>query len=156
MDVQNLTISAILEGYKKKEFTVTDVVTSYLDRIEKIDPQLNSFITVTRDSAQDAAKKKDGKLEELATRPLFGVPIALKDMFVTRGIKTTAASMHGPMAQVGKILILDLQKIPGILTTLPGDHRADPQHPLRQDLRQFLREQTRVGQYDFLQVLPIP
>lgn len=92
MDTKDLTISSILEGYKAKKFSVTDVVTAYLDRIEKLDPALNSFITVTRESALEAAKKKDGKMEELETRPLFGVPIALKDMFVTRGIKTTAAS----------------------------------------------------------------
>ncbi|MFI5265526.1 MAG: Asp-tRNA(Asn)/Glu-tRNA(Gln) amidotransferase subunit GatA [Candidatus Levyibacteriota bacterium] len=92
MNTQDLTITSILEGYKKKEFSVTEVVTAYLDRIEKLDPQLNSFITVARESAIEAAKKKDGKLEELETRPLFGVPIALKDMYMTKGIKTTAAS----------------------------------------------------------------
>lgn len=92
MDTQDLTIKSILEGYKTKKFSVTEVVTAYLNRIEKIDPKLNSFITVVRESALEAAKKKDGKLEELDSKPLFGVPIALKDMFMTRGIKTTAAS----------------------------------------------------------------
>lgn len=92
MDTVSLTISSILEGYKTKKFSVTEVVSRYLDRIEKIDPQLNSFITVTRESALEAAKKKDEKLEEIETRPLFGIPVALKDMYVTKGIRTTAAS----------------------------------------------------------------
>lgn len=94
MDVQNLTINSILEGYRTKKFSVTDVVTSYLDRIEKLDPTLNSFITVTKDQALAEAKKLDSNLtiEQFNNLPLLGIPVALKDMFVTRGIRTTAAS----------------------------------------------------------------
>lgn len=92
MNITNLTITDILEGYRTKKFSVTEVVSNYLNRIEEIDPQLNSFITVAKKEALDAAKKKDENLEELTSRPLFGVPVALKDMYLTKGIKTTAAS----------------------------------------------------------------
>ncbi len=89
MDVTTLTISNILEGYKSKNFSISEVVSAYLDRIEKLDPNLNSFITVCKKEALDEARKKEKDVKDL---PLFGVPIALKDMYLTKGIKTTAAS----------------------------------------------------------------
>lgn len=92
MDTTNFTIESILEGYKKKDFSISDVVSSYLDRIEKIDPELNSFITVCKDEALKDAKKKQIDLDNGVNLPLLGLPIALKDMFVTKDIKTTAAS----------------------------------------------------------------
>lgn len=92
MDVTNLTIESILEGYKNKTFSVTDVVSSYLERIEEYDTALNSFITVTKTEALAEAKKMDSQLDGISTHPLFGVPVAIKDMFMTKGIKTTAAS----------------------------------------------------------------
>lgn len=92
MDTTNLTIDSILQGYTDKTFSVTEVVSSYLDRIEKLDPQLNSFITVTKKEALDEAKQKQMSLDSGVKLPLLGLPIALKDMFVTKGIKTTAAS----------------------------------------------------------------
>lgn len=92
MDTSNLTIDSILEGYKSKKFSISEIVSSYLDRIEKLDPQLNSFITVTRKEALEEAKKKQVDLDNGVDLPLLGLPIALKDMFVTKGIRTTAAS----------------------------------------------------------------
>lgn len=92
MDVANLTITDILEGYKSKKFSVSDVVSSYLERIEKIDPTLNSFITVSKEEAIKKAHEMDSQIDAISTHPLFGVPIALKDMFMTKGIRTTAAS----------------------------------------------------------------
>ncbi|HMS22743.1 MAG TPA: Asp-tRNA(Asn)/Glu-tRNA(Gln) amidotransferase subunit GatA [Candidatus Levybacteria bacterium] len=92
MQIQDQTITTILEGYKSKKFSVSDVVLAYLDRIEKIDPDLNSFITVTKAEALRKAKEMDSKTSEISTMPLFGIPIALKDMYITKGIRTTAAS----------------------------------------------------------------
>lgn len=92
MNILNQTIQSLLEGYKKKEFSVVEAVSSYLDRIEKIDPQLNSFITVTREEALKEAEKKQEDIENNVNLPLLGVPVALKDMFATKGIRTTAAS----------------------------------------------------------------
>lgn len=92
MNILNQTIQSLLEGYKKKEFSVVEAVSSYLDRIEKIDPQLNSFITVTREEALKEAEKKQEDIENNVKLPLLGVPVALKDMFATKGVRTTAAS----------------------------------------------------------------
>lgn len=92
IDTSTLTITDILEGYKTKKFSVSEVVSSYLERIEKYDPTLNSFITVTKDEAMAKAYELDSKTDTISTNALFGVPIALKDMYMTKGIQTTAAS----------------------------------------------------------------
>jgi len=90
----NLTIESILEGYKDKEFSITEIVSTYLDRIEKLDPQLNSFITITKEDALTKAKALDNNLttEQFNNFPLLGLPIAFKDMYLTKRIRTTAAS----------------------------------------------------------------
>lgn len=92
IDTSTLTITDILGGYKSKKFSVSEVVASYLDRIEKHDPVLNSFITISREEALKNAHEMDSKISEISTHSLFGIPIALKDMFMTKGIRTTAAS----------------------------------------------------------------
>lgn len=89
MDIQNLTINDILEGYKTKKFSVSEIVNSYLDRIEKIDPKLKAFITVDSENAKKKASEFENK--EIVS-PLHGIPFSIKDMFLTKGVKTTAAS----------------------------------------------------------------
>lgn len=92
MDVTNLTIESILEGYKSKKFSVTEVVSLYLERIKQHDKELNSFITVCDKEALLDAKRKDEEIASGVELPLLGIPIALKDIFSTKGIRTTAAS----------------------------------------------------------------
>jgi aspartyl-tRNA(Asn)/glutamyl-tRNA(Gln) amidotransferase subunit A len=89
MDVTSFTISDIINGYKEKKFSVTEVVNSYLERIEKLNPHLNAFITVDLENAKKKAKELDGKE---VINPLHGVPYGIKDMFLTKGVRTTAAS----------------------------------------------------------------
>ena len=89
MDIQNLTITDIIEGYKKKSFSVGEIINSYIERIEKLNPELNAFITVDSANARRKAQELDGK-EVLS--PLYGVPFSIKDMFLTKGVRTTAAS----------------------------------------------------------------
>jgi len=88
-DIQNLTIVDIIEGYKKKTFSVSEIVDSYLERIEKLNPKLNAFITVDSENAKRKALEFDNR--EI-TNPLHGVPFGIKDMFLTKGVRTTAAS----------------------------------------------------------------
>ncbi|MBP6098583.1 MAG: Asp-tRNA(Asn)/Glu-tRNA(Gln) amidotransferase subunit GatA [Candidatus Levybacteria bacterium] len=88
-DLTNLTISSIIDGYKTKQFSVTEIVKAYLERIQKFDKEINSFITLDDKNALEKAKKLDNSE---ATSPLHGVPYGIKDMFLTKGIRTTAAS----------------------------------------------------------------
>jgi len=88
-DIQNLTIVDIIEGYKKKTFSVSEIVDSYIERIEKLNPTINAFITIDAENAKRKALEFDNK--EI-TNPLHGVPFGIKDMFLTKGVRTTAAS----------------------------------------------------------------
>lgn len=94
-----MTIFDYLEGLKKGEYSVTEQVKDRLKKIGKLNPELNAFITVTGDLALAKARKLEQELSAskdlealLKEKPLFGVPIAHKDIFSTKGVETTAAS----------------------------------------------------------------
>lgn len=89
MDLHQLTIKETQEGLRNKKFSSRELVKSCLAQIKKLEPKLNAFITVCEKEAMEQAKKADGILSQ---RPLLGIPIALKDLYSTKGIKTTAAS----------------------------------------------------------------
>lgn len=99
MKLYQLTISQTKEGFKKKKFSVKELVSSCLEQIKNLNPKLNAFITVCEEEALKEAKKRDlgfkkfRNLGEIFEKfPLWGIPIAAKDLFCTKGIKTTAAS----------------------------------------------------------------
>ncbi len=78
--------------------SIREVTTHFLDRIDRLDGKLKSFIRVTRDEAIERARRLDAEIAELGRSdpgrigPLFGVPHALKDNICTSGIPTTCAS----------------------------------------------------------------
>ncbi|HRN96195.1 MAG TPA: Asp-tRNA(Asn)/Glu-tRNA(Gln) amidotransferase subunit GatA [Candidatus Levybacteria bacterium] len=92
MDTKNLTITEARRKLDAKELSSTELTSAYLSQIEKYDAELNAFITVTRDEALKTAESADKKIADGLTLPLLGIPIALKDIFVTKDTKTTAAS----------------------------------------------------------------
>ena len=95
MLLNKLTIKQAQEGLKSKKFSSVELTKACLEQIKKLNPKINAFITVCEDSALHEAKKADdlaSQGETLEARPLLGIPIALKDLFSTKGIKTTAAS----------------------------------------------------------------
>src|SRR6185312_5889130 len=66
---------------------------AYLDRIAQLNPLINAYITVTADRALEDARRADAELAAGKSRgPLHGIPIALKDLYETAGIRTTAGS----------------------------------------------------------------
>jgi len=70
-----------------------ELTTAALERIQRLDPKLNSFLTVTAAAALDQARRADEeRLNGHDRGPLHGIPVALKDLFLTRGIRSTAGS----------------------------------------------------------------
>ena len=92
MDLSTLTITSAIESLRKKDYSAVELIKAYLGRIEIIDPKLNSYITVTKETALRDAEEADKKRASGDTSPLLGIPVGLKDLYVTKGIKTTAGS----------------------------------------------------------------
>src|SRR5262245_26911815 len=78
---------------RDKQISPLELVRAYLDRIDRLDGTLRSYITVTRDEALAAARHaEDAVMRGALLGPLHGVTFAVKDQFATRGIRTTAGS----------------------------------------------------------------
>ncbi len=88
----NLTIKQALQKLKSREISATELTRAYLDRIEKYGKELNCYITQTPERALEDAKKSDERYANGNPLVLDGMPIAMKDLFATKGIRTTAAS----------------------------------------------------------------
>jgi aspartyl-tRNA(Asn)/glutamyl-tRNA(Gln) amidotransferase subunit A len=88
--MHKLTIAQQAQALVDKEFSSEELVSHYIQRIEARDGQLNSFITFTPEQAIENAKQADARGKQGGV--LNGIPIALKDIFCTDGIKTTCGS----------------------------------------------------------------
>lgn len=92
IEMINLTIKQALQKLKSKEISAIELTRAYLARIEKFGSTLNCYITTTPERALEDAAKSDERYANGTPLPLDGMPIAMKDLFATRGIRTTAAS----------------------------------------------------------------
>ena len=88
----DLTITDALKKLQSREISATELTRAHLERIEKYNPELNAYITVTAERAMADAAAADERIKNGTASPLDGIPIAMKDLFATRGIRTTAAS----------------------------------------------------------------
>ncbi|MBB3264001.1 aspartyl-tRNA(Asn)/glutamyl-tRNA(Gln) amidotransferase subunit A [Azospirillum sp. OGB3] len=87
----HLTMAAALDGLAKKEFTAVELTEAHVKAVETIRP-LNAFITETPEQALAMAKASDARRAKGEAGPMEGLPIAVKDLFCTKGVPTTAAS----------------------------------------------------------------
>ena len=88
-----LSIASLGNEYRAKSLAPTEVVEAYLERIQRLDAQVHAYITPTADRARQEASLAEQELARGQDRgPLHGVPIALKDLFNTRGLRTTGHS----------------------------------------------------------------
>jgi aspartyl-tRNA(Asn)/glutamyl-tRNA(Gln) amidotransferase subunit A len=84
------TIESAIQGLNNKDFSAVELTNNFLEKAKKSDS--NSFITITEEKALEQAKQSDKKISEGSQGLLEGVPIAVKDLFCTKSVKTTAAS----------------------------------------------------------------
>ena len=88
----DLSIAGAALGLRKSEFTATELTQAHLDAITALNPRLNAYLTVTGEAALETAKQADRALDEGRGGALTGIPLAIKDLFCTKGVRTTAAS----------------------------------------------------------------
>ena len=88
----NKTLKQLTEGLAKGEFSSAELTQDYLSKIHTDDSKYNSFITVSDDRALESAKAADALRAAGKATELTGVPIAVKDIFCTEGVKTTCGS----------------------------------------------------------------
>ena len=91
-DLHRLSIRELSEGLAGAKFSSRELTEHYLERIAKIDAQVQSYVTVTAEQALAQADAADAAIKAGNATSLTGVPIAHKDIFCTQGIKTTAGS----------------------------------------------------------------
>ena len=90
--MHQLTLAEIAQGLAAKQFSATELTQNLLARINQLDPQLNSFITVTEELALAQAKAADVRRAAGENAPLLGAPIGHKDLFCTQDVLTSCAS----------------------------------------------------------------
>jgi amidase len=89
MELAFLSATAQAALIRRRELSSSELVDLYLERIARIDPELNAFVTVLAEDAREAARTADGTAPEA---PFHGVPIGLKDLTATKGVRTTLSS----------------------------------------------------------------
>src|SRR3989442_14768702 len=91
--MRGLTRSEVREPLRARKISSIELTGACLKRIERLNPELNAFITVTADRATQDARAADLEIANGRWRgPLHGIPVGLKDLFDTAGVRTTAGS----------------------------------------------------------------
>jgi aspartyl-tRNA(Asn)/glutamyl-tRNA(Gln) amidotransferase subunit A len=90
-DLTALTIAAAQDGLRRKEFTALELADAHFAAMERA-RALNIYVRETPERAREMAKASDARLAAGNARPLEGIPVAVKDMFCTAGVRTTACS----------------------------------------------------------------
>src|SRR5438046_3044780 len=88
-----VTIRNAAESLRARRVSAVELTTEALARIDRHNDRLKTFITVTPELAMDQARQADSELAAGHDRgPLHGIPVAVKDLFATRGVRTTCGS----------------------------------------------------------------
>lgn len=97
MERESLVFSSaveLLQFFRDRQISPVELVDLFLDRIRNLNPKLNAYLTVTGEEAKEAAQKAEAIMQkEKELPPLFGIPISIKDLTFTRGIRTTGGSL---------------------------------------------------------------
>jgi aspartyl-tRNA(Asn)/glutamyl-tRNA(Gln) amidotransferase subunit A len=92
MSLTDLTIAQARDGLRARAFSAEELTLAHLHAIEALNPRLNAYLTVSHARAVDQARAADKAIANGDLRPLTGIPLAIKDLFCTEGVRTTAGS----------------------------------------------------------------
>ena len=92
MKLHELTIEQAIDLLKNREIASVELTRAVLDRIETVDGKVGAFLTVDADGAMTQAEVADHRLAKGDTAPLTGIPMGIKDLICTQGLRTTCAS----------------------------------------------------------------
>jgi aspartyl-tRNA(Asn)/glutamyl-tRNA(Gln) amidotransferase subunit A len=93
MNISALTLSEAHQRLRNHEFSSQDLTEAILRRIDETDTKIHAYITLCRDTALEQAQAADRRLHKATSiDPVLGIPIAIKDNFLTDGVRTTCAS----------------------------------------------------------------
>ena len=91
-DLTQLTLSDAVDGLKAKTFSSQEITQAFLTQIDTSNETLNAYVVVTADKAMQMARASDAKLAKGQGGKLEGAPLGIKDLFCTKGVRTTACS----------------------------------------------------------------
>lgn len=92
MDINQLTITQVKRGLKEKKFSSVELTRACLARIRNLNGQVNAYLTICEEEAIGVAKRADKLISSGDKSPLLGIPFSMKDVYSTKGIRTTAGS----------------------------------------------------------------
>src|ERR1700691_312627 len=90
-ETNGLTLKAAVDGLRAKSFSAEELATAHLDAMERARP-LNAYVLETPEAALAMAKASDARIARGEGGALEGVPLGIKDLFCTKGVRTTAGS----------------------------------------------------------------
>ncbi len=92
MDITTLTIEQARQGLADKQFSSAELTEAYLAAIEKVNPQVEAFLSIHTDQARDQARAADKQIQAGQAGPLTGIPLAIKDNITIQGTTATAGA----------------------------------------------------------------
>ena len=116
-DLHLFTATRLREGYAKRDFAVAEVALAFIRRVQAQEKNVKSFLFFDADSVRTQAEKLDSNISSLPNRPLFGVPVVVKDNISTAKIPTTCGSriLDGYVPQYDATVISKLRDAGAIL-----------------------------------------
>jgi len=113
-----LTLATAAKAIKSKELSPVDLAKFSLEKIASLNPKLNAFLTVLADEALETAKRAEQEIQRGSyIGPMHGIPYAVKDIFATRGIRTTngASIFHDNISVSNSTAVDKLNNAGGVL-----------------------------------------
>jgi aspartyl-tRNA(Asn)/glutamyl-tRNA(Gln) amidotransferase subunit A len=91
-DPTDLSIAEAREALARKDLSAEELARAHIDAIGRANEALNAFVLTTPERALEAAKESDARIGKAEARPLEGIPLGIKDLFATQGVRTSACS----------------------------------------------------------------